>query len=137
MLFDQKILLAVQKWRRPLLNKLFLFLTYSGTAKAWLAGTAAKKLIPRNRPSEAIFGYARVIESPTCGSFPSSHTAAAVAFYSALQFISHPLASFVGVWALLVSFSRLYLGVHYLTDIIGGAVLGTIIAIIFIWFVFL
>ncbi len=171
-LLDQKILLAVQKWRLPFLNKLFLFLTYSGTSKAWfgfafilntlnfakvhilenqsdflrvmfcpllawLAGTVAKKLIPRNRPSEEIFGYTRIIESPTCGSFPSSHAAAVVAFYSALEFISHPLAPFVGVWALLVSFSRLYLGVHYLTDIIGGAILGILMAIIFIWFVFL
>ena len=164
--FDQKILLAVQKWRHPFLNRLFLVLTCSGTGRAWfifalimnslnfagihilenqphflrsmfcpllawVSGSVAKKLISRDRPSEAIYGYSRIIESPTCGSFPSSHAASAVAFYTALQLIDHSLALFVGVWALLVSFSRLYLGVHYLTDIIGGALLGTVVALIF------
>jgi undecaprenyl-diphosphatase len=32
--------------------------------------------------------------------------------------------------ALLVSFSRIYLGVHYLTDILGGAALGILVAVI-------
>lgn len=34
------------------------------------------------------------------------------------------------LWALLVSYSRLYLGVHYPSDILGGALLGSMIAII-------
>lgn len=34
------------------------------------------------------------------------------------------------IWALLVCYSRMHLGVHYLSDIIGGALLGTIIALI-------
>ncbi len=162
-LVDQKILLAVQKWRRPFLNKLFLFITYTGTGKfwfvfasivnvlnlagikfieqqtqflrsmfcpliAWIVGSWIKRLVSRKRPSEAISGYLRVIESPNCGSFPSSHTAGAVAFYASLQLNAHPSALVVGVWAFLVSFSRLYLGVHYLSDILGGALLGSAIA---------
>jgi undecaprenyl-diphosphatase len=156
---DQNIILTLQKWRRPILSKILIGFTYSGTSRvwvtvalflmacnyagiqlvieqqlflsamfaplfAWLSGYILKKIFSRGRPSESIPGYLRIIKSPTCGSFPSSHTAAAVAFYVALQWISHPLALYVGLWALIVSFSRLYLGVHYLTDIIGGAALG-------------
>ena len=37
-------------------------------------------------------------------------------------------------WALIVSYSRMYLGVHYPTDIIGGAIWGSSIAFLFHWF---
>lgn len=36
-------------------------------------------------------------------------------------------------WALIVSYSRMYLGVHYPTDIIGGAIWGSSIAFLFHW----
>jgi undecaprenyl-diphosphatase len=160
--FDQQILLTVQKWRRPYLTKIFLFLTFSGTGKswfsfaivmnvinfigfqvisnqsqflrsmfnpffAWISCSLVKKIVSRNRPSEEINGYIRLVESPGCGSFPSSHAASAFSFYLALEINSHPMAPFVGCWALLVSSSRLYLGVHYLTDILGGIVLGALV----------
>ncbi len=41
------------------------------------------------------------------------------------------IAPFLILWALVVCYSRMYLGVHYLSDIIGGAILGTLIAFIF------
>ena len=36
-------------------------------------------------------------------------------------------------WALLVSYSRLYVGVHYPADLVGGAVLGAVVAFFVFW----
>jgi undecaprenyl-diphosphatase len=69
-------------------------------------------------------GYDPAVPPPSCHSFPSSHAAAAVASFVALEILGHPWAHAVVVWALAVSLSRFYLGVHYPTDIAGGMVLG-------------
>lgn len=95
---------------------------------AWIFSTVLKRVFDRERPSHAIEGFKQIIPPPTCGSFPSGHTASSFAFFIALVFVGHPLALLVGIWAILVSFSRLYLGVHYTSDIVGGIFLGFISA---------
>jgi undecaprenyl-diphosphatase len=66
-----------------------------------------------------------------CGggkSFTSSH---ATNNFAMAVLVSHfyPVARpWLLLWAVLVSYSRVYIGVHYFSDILGGAVLGTLIA---------
>ncbi len=91
---------------------------------AWILSKMLKRLFSRERPSMAIIGFDKIINPPTCGSFPSGHAAASIAFSFALILIAHPFAAIVTVWAVLISFSRLYLGVHFLSDVIGGVFLG-------------
>ncbi len=62
--------------------------------------------------------------------FVSSHAANSFAFaaFSLLVFKNRNYTIFILVWATIVSYSRIYLGVHYPLDILGGALLGSFIS---------
>ncbi len=61
--------------------------------------------------------------------FPSGHTSIAIAFWGALAFLFRKrwVTFLCASLMLLIPFSRIYLGVHFLADVIGGLVLGAII----------
>lgn len=85
-----------------------------------------KRLFSRERPYVKHEDISKAIKPPDRFSFPSGHTAGAftVSFvlYYYHPFISIPFFIFSG----LIAFSRMYLGVHYLSDILAGIVLGFI-----------
>ena len=57
-------------------------------------------------------------------SFPSDHLAVLGAVALCLWFVSRHLAVMVGISALVVAFARVFVGVHYVTDVAGGFILG-------------
>jgi undecaprenyl-diphosphatase len=63
-------------------------------------------------------------------SFPSDHTAGAVAIAMALWFFSRKAGVPMFLLALLIGFSRIYVGHHYPTDVLGGLAVGVVSAII-------
>ena len=89
-----------------------------------------KNVIARTRPYEAVEGLMRLIEKQSDFSFPSGHTgssfAAAVIFFI---YLPKKFGIPALILAFLISFSRLYVGVHYLTDVLVGGLIGTAIAI--------
>ena len=91
-----------------------------------------KNLIARTRPYKAIEGLTILIAEPVDFSFPSGHAAASFAVAGAVFFSGHRRAGTVLlIFAALIALSRLYLGVHYPSDVIGGTVVGLLAA----WFV--
>ena len=84
-----------------------------------------KNLIARIRPYEIINGLVPLIEKPTDYSFPSGHTGSS---FAAACILYRKLPKRFGIPALilaiLIGFSRLYLGVHYPSDVLCGIISG-------------
>lgn len=90
------------------------------------ANLLAKRLARRPRPPRAEPGRfpRRYVAMPRSASFPSGHTASAVAFAVAVGKVLPAAAAPLGALAALVGYSRVHTGVHYPGDVAGGAVLG-------------
>ncbi|WP_312653073.1 phosphatase PAP2 family protein [Proteiniclasticum sp.] len=91
-----------------------------------------KNKIRRKRPFESIIELKSLKIGVDQFSFPSGHTTAAfcLAVTSALVTEGHIASTVYLVLALIVAISRVYLGVHYPSDVIAGGVIGTFYAIL-------
>ena len=83
-----------------------------------------KPLIGRVRPFVFRPDLPLLVPPPGDASFPSGHTAAAFAVVFALKTAGSPLWRPALALAVVTAFSRLYLYVHWPTDILGGVLLG-------------
>jgi undecaprenyl-diphosphatase len=88
-----------------------------------------KKCVKRFRPYEVHKNIKNRIMPSDRFSLPSGHTAAAWVIAILVALHSPILTVPVFIWATLVGVSRVYLGVHYPTDILAGFILGTLSAV--------
>lgn len=92
-----------------------------------------KKLFKRNRPPAAIPGFSSVIEPSDKFSFPSGHTSGAFFMATAMTLVFPALALCFYLWAALVGLARVTLGVHFPTDTLAGALMGSTICSALAW----
>ncbi len=85
-----------------------------------------KPLIGRIRPYELKGAIDLIIPIPSDYSFPSGHSAISFAAASAIFAHSKKWGTPALILAALIALSRLYLYVHFPTDILGGAIVGTL-----------
>jgi undecaprenyl-diphosphatase len=114
-----------KKWMRIFLSML-VAMTIAG-----IAGTVIKRTIPRARPSvktELRWGGPRF--STKYHAFPSGHVGASTAFFGALIFARRRVGLACLPIPILIGFSRMYLGAHYLSDVVCAAVLGMFCALL-------
>jgi len=121
------VMLALLRWRLGRwYESLVLAAVMAGELAVFLGVTA---LVPERRPS-----VARLDAAPPTSSFPSGHTAAAVALYGGIAVLllwiygrrpaTWLAAGILACVPVYVGFSRLYRGMHYPSDVLAGALLG-------------
>lgn len=154
MAFEFEILDYIQTLHHPVLDKVMVFVTSLGNGgMIWIllalvligikkyrpCGIAVllslilglvigngvlKPMITRDRPCWINTEIAMLIASPKDYSFPSGHTLASFEAAAALFCFKKPWGIAAAVIGALIAFSRMYLYVHFPTDILGGLLLG-------------
>ncbi len=120
------IFLAINKTRKVgVASALALIITFV------TVNLGIKNMVARIRPYEVIEGLTNLVGKQSDFSFPSGHSAHAFAV-GVVILIMMPKKIGVPIFtiSILMAFSRLYVGVHYPTDVIAGVVLGTVIALL-------
>ena len=124
------ILLAIPKYRKS-----GIALSVGLLACLVIGNIILKPLIARIRPFDLVEGIELLISAPTDFSFPSGHTLSSTVAATILTMTDKRFGYFAIPLAVLIAFSRLYLYVHFLTDVIGGVLIGAVISLV-IYFIF-
>lgn len=115
------LLLIIPKTRR-----LGFAMLISIAIEALCCNVILKPIVARTRPYDINETVHIIINKPNDFSFPSGHTGVSFAAASAIFFSGNKFGIPSLIFAALIGFSRLYLYVHYPTDVLAGAVIGLI-----------
>jgi membrane-associated phospholipid phosphatase len=89
-----------------------------------------KQLTDRPRPPLTSTAIHAMVTLPANGSFPSGHATTAAAVAAALWWSARPFSPALAVFALMVGLSRVWLAVHYPSDVVAGLALGAAIGLL-------
>lgn len=158
--WDDRMLMRLAKQHTPAMNKIMIWITTTGNnGYIWFALTVPfllmnnwrltgftilaalgiaslcgeiiiKHIVKRVRPCKKAFDEYLLIEDPPHYSFPSGHTTASFAVAAVMMVLCPMWYVPVMLYAFLIALSRLYLLVHYPTDVIAGFVIGTICGLV-------
>lgn len=105
-------------------RRLGVCLLFSLLINLVIVNISIKPLVARMRPFEYVKDISLLIPKPTDYSFPSGHTSSSFAAATSVFLHSRKLSLIAFALACLIGFSRLYLYVHFPTDVFCGALFG-------------
>jgi undecaprenyl-diphosphatase len=95
------------------------------------ANVVLKPLVPRRRPAADLLPSVRALpDRPTSSSFPSGHSASAMAFAVGVALESPRAGAALAPLAATVAYSRIHVGVHWTSDVAVGSALGAGVALL-------
>jgi membrane-associated phospholipid phosphatase len=100
-------------------------LSSASIAGALLGSSLLARAVGRRRPCRR--GVRPLVRCPDGGSFPSDQAAAAFAGAEILGWLAPPARAWLTVGAAAVALARVAVGVHYVTDVVGGGLIGVAI----------
>jgi membrane-associated phospholipid phosphatase len=112
-------------WRRPWLLVLLLAADFAAEGLS----LALRQWIGRDRPPLVYPEPKPLVSVPHSGAFPSGHASTAFACATVLAWASPRLRVPAFVVAAAIAWSRVYVGVHWPLDVLGGAALGMLVSI--------
>ena len=122
-----------------------LLLIFKGTRRAGISVVIAymavyllgqiilKQLISRPRPCQIDQAFALLVPRPSSSSFPSTHSAWAFDAATAIFMRHRKLGAAAYVVAALIAFSRMYMFLHFPTDVLFGTALGIALGVLANW----
>ncbi len=127
------IMLLIARFRKITGLRLNALLLIMPVAISALIANILKYIIDSPRPFE-IYPFIVKLSSGGSPSFPSGHTADAFAFAVAVCLVYPKWYTIIPglIWASLVGYSRMSLGVHFPSDVLAGAIIGSVFAIAYI-----
>lgn len=112
-------------WKR---TRLMGVQAFTGLAVSFLINNVIlKNVIARVRPYEAIQGLGILVDRQSDWSFPSGHSASSFVVATIIWFHNRKMGTAALALAGLIAVSRLYVGVHYPTDVLAGTASGIVI----------
>jgi len=123
------VLFLIKKYRR---SSLMLFAAVGGSG--FVCRIILKPLFERERPFNAL-DIELFTRAPTSYSLPSTHAAMAIAAAVVLLTVNRRWGLAALLLAFLVGFSRVYLMVHYVSDVLAGFAVGAVVALLAVFII--
>ena len=122
------LLLIFKKTRKAGISVLIAYL-----AVYLLGQIILKQLISRPRPCQIDQAFALLVARPSSSSFPSTHSAWAFGAATAIFMQHRKLGAAAYAVAALIAFSRMYMFLHFPTDVLFGTALGIALGVLAHW----
>jgi undecaprenyl-diphosphatase len=115
-------------WRRYALFGMTLLTVIIADSTNYLL----KELFDRPRPTSRFTEPEPLLQPPSSDSFPSGHAATSFACATVIAAAAPQLRVPLYVLAALIAWSRVYIGVHYPLDVVGGALYGLVVGLVLV-----